>query len=147
MGWNSWDKFGCEISEKLIRETADAFVDQGLKKAGYEYIVIDDCWQISRDRDGKIVADPERFPSGIKALADYVHSKGLKFGVYSCAGRLTCHNRPGSNGYEVSDAKTCAEWGVDYLKYESIGITKQIKTVSIDGHSILFYRLSKKGKV
>ena len=94
MGWNSWNKFACDVSEKLIMETADAMVATGMKDAGYEYVVIDDCWQIGRDSLGFIVADPERFPSGIKALADYVHSKGLKFGIYSCAGDKTCGGRP-----------------------------------------------------
>ncbi len=86
MGWNSWNKFGCNVSEKLIRETADAVVSSGMKDAGYKYVVIDDCWQVKRDADGTIVADAERFPSGIKALGDYVHSKGLLFGIYSDAG-------------------------------------------------------------
>ena len=124
MGWNSWNKFGCDINENLIMEIADAFVESGMKDAGYEYIVIDDCWQVSRDENGKIVADPERFPSGIKALADYVHSKGLKFGIYSCAGTETCAGRPGSHGYEEIDANTYAEWGVDYLKYDFCNATE-----------------------
>jgi alpha-galactosidase len=93
-------------------------VSSGLKDAGFEYIVIDDCWQISRDANGEIVADKERFPHGIKYLADYIHSKGLKFGIYSCAGSLTCKSRPGSRGYEYQDAHTYARWGVDYLKYD-----------------------------
>lgn len=118
MGWNSWNKFKCDVSETLIMETADAMVASGMKDAGYEYVVIDDCWQIDRDKNGKIVADPERFPSGIKALADYIHSKGLKFGIYSCAGTKTCEKRPGSHGKEIIDARTYAEWGVDYLKYD-----------------------------
>lgn len=118
MGWNSWNKFACNVSEKLIRETADAMVASGMKDAGYEYVVIDDCWQIGRDSLGFIVADPERFPSGIKALADYIHSKGLKFGIYSCAGEKTCGGRPASRGHEYQDALTYAKWGVDYLKYD-----------------------------
>jgi alpha-galactosidase len=118
MGWNSWNKFGCNVSEKLIKEMADAVESSGMKDAGYVYIVIDDCWQVSRDPAGKIVADAERFPSGMKALADYIHSKGLKFGLYSDAGTGTCQGRPGSHGYEEIDAKTYAEWGVDYLKYD-----------------------------
>ncbi|MDR7333774.1 glycoside hydrolase family 27 protein [Roseateles asaccharophilus] len=118
MGWNSWNKFKCDVSEKLIREQADAMVSNGLRDAGYKYIVIDDCWQKSRDADGNIQADPERFPSGIKALADYVHSKGLKFGIYSDAGALTCGGRPGSAGHEFQDARQYAKWGVDYLKYD-----------------------------
>jgi alpha-galactosidase len=118
MGWNSWNKFGCDINEKVVREMADAMASSGMRKLGYEYIVIDDCWQIARKADGTIIVDSTRFPSGIKALADYVHSKGLKFGLYSCAGRLTCQQRPGGNGFEVIDANTYASWGVDYLKYD-----------------------------
>ena len=96
MGWNSWNKFACNVSEKLIKEMADAMVTSGMRDAGYQYLVIDDCWQIDRDAQGNILPDPERFPSGMKALADYVHSKGLKFGLYSDAGTLTCQKRPGS---------------------------------------------------
>jgi len=118
MGWNSWNKFACNVSEKLLREQADAMAASGMKDAGYQYIVIDDCWQKSRDADGNIQPDPERFPSGIKALADYVHSKGLKFGLYSDAGSLTCGGRPGSAGHEFQDARQYAKWGVDYLKYD-----------------------------
>jgi alpha-galactosidase len=118
MGWNSWNKFACNVSEQLIRETADAMVRSGMQAAGYQYVNIDDCWQVSRDAQGAIVADPKRFPSGIKALADYVHSKGLKLGVYTDAGRLTCQKRPGSYEHEVQDAKTYASWGVDYVKID-----------------------------
>lgn len=118
MGWNSWNKFGCHVSEQLIRETADAMVSTGMKAAGYQYVNIDDCWQVSRDLQGTIVADPKQFPSGIKALADYVHSKGLKLGVYTDAGRLTCQKRPGSYEHEMQDAKTYASWGVDYVKID-----------------------------
>jgi len=118
MGWNSWNKFGCDVSEEMIRRQADAMAASGMKDAGYQYIVIDDCWQKSRDADGNIQADPEHFPSGIKALADYVHSKGLKFGLYSDAGSLTCAGRPGSAGHEFQDARQYAKWGVDYLKYD-----------------------------
>ena len=118
MGWNSWNKFGCNVSEKLIKEMADAMVENGLLDAGYEYIVIDDCWQVGRDSLGNIIPDPERFPSGMKALADYIHRKGLKFGIYSCAGSMTCQSRPGSRGYQFQDARTYASWGVDYLKYD-----------------------------
>jgi len=118
MGWNSWNKFGCNVSEQLIREAADAIVSSGMKDAGYQYVVIDDCWQVSRDKEGNIVPDSTRFPSGIKALADYVHGKGLLFGIYSDAGTGTCQNRPGSRGYEYQDARQYAAWGVDYLKYD-----------------------------
>ncbi len=118
MGWNSWNKFGCEINEQLIRETADAMVKLGMKDAGYQYVNIDDCWHGQRDKDGNIQADPVRFPSGIKALADYVHARGLKLGLYSDAGATTCGGRPGSRGHEYQDARTYAAWGVDYVKYD-----------------------------
>jgi alpha-galactosidase len=118
MGWNSWNKFGCNVSEKLIKEMADAMITSGMRDAGYVYLVIDDCWQIDRDAQGNILADPQRFPAGMKALADYVHAHGLKFGIYSDAGTLTCQKRPGSRGYEFQDARQYAAWGVDYLKYD-----------------------------
>jgi alpha-galactosidase len=118
MGWNSWNKFACNVSEDLIKSVADAMASNGMKDAGYEYVVIDDCWQVSRDADGNIVPDPKRFPSGMKALGDYIHSKELKFGIYSDAGAKTCQGRPGSQGHEYQDAKMYATWGVDYLKYD-----------------------------
>jgi len=118
MGWNSWNKFGCNVSDKLIREMADAMVTSGMQAAGYQYVNIDDCWQVSRDTQGTIVADAERFPAGMKALADYVHGKGLKLGIYTDAGRLTCEKRPGSLNHEVQDAKTYAAWGIDYVKID-----------------------------
>jgi alpha-galactosidase len=118
MGWNSWNKFGCDVSEKLIREAADAMVNSGMKDAGYTYVVIDDCWHGERDSLGFIHPDPKRFPSGMKALADYIHSKGLKFGIYSDAGWKTCGGKPGSRGREYQDATSYASWGVDYLKYD-----------------------------
>jgi alpha-galactosidase len=118
MGWNSWNKFGCNVSEDLIRGMADAMVSSGMKDAGYQYVVIDDCWQVSRDANGNIVVDAQRFPSGMKALADYIHAKGLKFGIYSDAGTQTCAGRPGGQGHEYQDALQYAAWGVDYLKYD-----------------------------
>jgi alpha-galactosidase len=118
MGWNSWNKFACNVDETIIRQTADAIVLSGMKDAGYQYVNIDDCWHGARDSHGFISADTARFPSGIKALADYVHSKGLKLGLYSDAGSKTCGGRPGSRGYEHQDALMYAEWGVDYLKYD-----------------------------
>jgi alpha-galactosidase len=118
MGWNSWNKFGCNVSEDLIRQMADAMVKSGMKDAGYHYVVIDDCWQVDRDASGNILPDVKHFPSGIKALADYVHSLGLKFGIYSDAGVKTCAKRPGSLGHEYQDALQYAAWGVDYLKYD-----------------------------
>jgi len=116
MGWNSWNHFHCDVSAQLIKETADALVASGMRDAGYQYVVIDDCWQVARDRSGRLVADSARFPGGIKPLADYVHAKGLKFGIYTDAGRRTCQGRPGTYGSEEIDARTFAEWGVDYVK-------------------------------
>ncbi len=119
MGWNTWNTFGRDINEEVVLRSADVMAASGLKEKGYEYIVIDDCWSLrERDKDGKLVADPVKFPHGMKYVADYVHSKGLKFGMYSCAGALTCDCYPGSYEHEFVDAKTFAEWGVDYLKYD-----------------------------
>jgi alpha-galactosidase len=125
MGWNSWNKFGCNVSEDMIKSMTDAIVKSGMKDAGYQYVVIDDCWQVSRDKSGTIVPDPQRFPSGIKALADYVHAHGLKFGIYSDAGSKTCGGRPGGLGHEYQDAIQYAAWGVDYLKYDWCSTTTQ----------------------
>src|SRR5436190_1930633 len=118
MGWNTWNKFACNVSDELVRGMADAMVKSGMKDAGYQYVVIDDCWQVSRDANANIVADSQRFPQGIKALAYYVHSLGLKFGIYSDAGSKTCAGRPAGLGHEYQDALTYASWGVDYLKYD-----------------------------
>ncbi|MFZ0689015.1 MAG: glycoside hydrolase family 27 protein [Acidobacteriaceae bacterium] len=117
MGWNSWNKFACKgLNEQVVRATADAIATNGMKDAGYQYVNIDDCWQTGRDADGNIIVDAEKFPSGLKALADYIHGKGLKFGVYSDVGTKTCAGRPGSIGHEYQDARQYAAWGVDYLK-------------------------------
>lgn len=119
MGWNSWNAFGCNIDEEIIRGNAKAMVQKGMREAGYEYLIVDDCWQApARDENGDLVADPKRFPGGMKALADYVHSLGLKFGIYSDAGPWTCKGLPGSYGNEERDAQVFASWGVDYLKYD-----------------------------
>ncbi|MBX3008149.1 MAG: glycoside hydrolase family 27 protein [Melioribacteraceae bacterium] len=118
MGWNSWNKFACDIDENLVKQTADAMVATGMKDAGYIYINIDDCWHGERDSLGFIQPNSQHFPSGMKALSDYVHSKGLKLGIYSDAGWKTCGGRPGSRGYEFQDAMTYASWGIDYLKYD-----------------------------
>jgi alpha-galactosidase len=119
LGWNSWNTFTWDINEQLIRDVADIFVSEGYKDAGYEYIVIDDCWSLKeRDQNGNLVVDPVKFPSGMKALADYIHAKGLKFGMYSCVGTHTCAGYPGSFEHEFQDAQLFAEWGVDYLKYD-----------------------------
>ena len=119
MGWNSWNTFARDISEELIFQIADVMASEGYRDAGYEYLVIDDCWsEKKRDRSGRLVPDPVKFPHGMKAVADYVHAKGLKFGMYSAAGVRTCAGYPGSYDYEYIDAATFAEWGVDFLKYD-----------------------------
>ena len=120
MGWNSWNTFGETVNEQLVKDAADVMVSSGLKDAGYEYVVIDDCWALKeRDDNGRMVADPNKFPSGMKALADYIHERGLKFGMYSCNGIRTCADYPGSFDHEFIDANTFAEWGVDFLKYDN----------------------------
>jgi alpha-galactosidase len=118
MGWMTWNYFGTNINEKDIREMADAMVSSGMSKVGYNYIFIDDGWVGGRDNRNNIIADPKRFPSGIKAMADYVHAKGLKLGLYSDASPLTCEGYTASLNFEEQDAKTFAAWGVDYLKYD-----------------------------
>jgi alpha-galactosidase len=120
MGWNSWNMFGKNIHEDSLRETADRMVESGFKDCGYEYLVIDDCWsrKIGRDSHGDLVPDPEKFPSGMKALVDYVHSLGLKMGIYSDAATMTCASHPGSYGFEEQDAALWASWGMDFLKYD-----------------------------
>ncbi len=119
MGFNTWNTFASNINEVLIMETADTMVKNGMRDAGYDYIVIDDCWQLmERDAQGNLVADPKKFPSGMKALGDYLHARGFKFGIYSCAGSKTCGGFPGSQGHEYQDALLFASWGVDYLKYD-----------------------------
>ena len=120
MGFNDWNSFGCNVDEQLIEQTADYFVSSGLKDAGYTYVNIDDCWlEKTRSADGHLVPDPVKFPDGIKGTADYVHSKGLKLGIYEDAGTKTCAGYPGSLGHEQTDANDFAAWGVDYLKYDN----------------------------
>jgi alpha-galactosidase len=120
MGWNDWNAYGCNVNEQLVEQTADAMVANGMKAAGYDYVNIDDCWlEKQRDANGNLVPDPNKFPDGIKGVADYVHSKGLKLGIYEDAGTATCAGYPGSLGHEQQDAATFASWGVDYLKYDN----------------------------
>jgi len=119
MGFNTWNHFGCSVSEKLVKATANVLISTGLASIGYTYVNLDDCWQVSRDANGTIVADPNRFPSGIAALADALHDQGLMLGLYSDAGTATCQGRPGSLNYEKQDAQTYADWKVDYLKYDN----------------------------
>jgi alpha-galactosidase len=119
MGWNSWNTFAGNINEDLIQKTANAMVKSGMRDAGYVYVVLDDCWSTrARDSQGNLVADPAKFPSGMKALGDYLHERGLKFGIYNCAGSQTCAGYPGGAGHEEQDATLYASWGVDYLKYD-----------------------------
>jgi alpha-galactosidase len=119
MGWNSWNTFQTNIDEPLLKGMVDTYVSSGMKDAGYQYFVLDDGWMaMERDKDGNLVADPKKFPNGMKEFADYVHSKGLKFGIYNCAGTKTCAGYPGTRGYEYQDARLYASWGVDYLKFD-----------------------------
>ena len=119
LGWNTWNTFGANINEELILQAADAMIETGLKDAGYNYVVIDDIWALKeRDQNGRLVPDPQKFPHGMKYIADYLHQRGLKFGMYSCAGYLTCAGYPASFEHEWDDAKSFAEWEVDFLKYD-----------------------------
>jgi alpha-galactosidase len=120
MGFNDWNAYGCNVSESLIKSTALAMHNNGMQAAGYTYVNIDDCWMThSRDSSGRLVPDPAKFPDGIKGTADYVHSLGLKLGIYEDAGTATCAGYPGSLGHETTDAASFASWGVDYLKYDN----------------------------
>lgn len=122
MGWNSWNAHSCEVTATDIRDAADALVETGLREAGYEYVVVDDCWMAEEtDEGGRLSADPEAFPNGVSALADYVHDRGLNFGLYSSAGSHTCQGYPASLGRERTHAEQFADWGVDYLKYDNCG--------------------------
>jgi alpha-galactosidase len=127
MGWNSWNKFQANINEQLIKETADVMVSSGMRDAGYIYLVLDDGWMASvRDeKTGDLVPDQKKFPHGMKVIADYIHSKGLKFGIYNCAGTKTCQGLPGTRGYEYQDARLYASWDVDYLKFDWCNSDKQ----------------------
>lgn len=131
MGWMTWNYFGIDINEKIIHEMADAMVSSGMVKAGYDHLMIDDGWQGGRDNKNNMIADPHKFPSGIKALADYVHSKGIKLGIYSDAAQLTCAGFTASLGFEEQDAKTFASWDIDYLKYDYCGAPEDSNTAKI----------------
>jgi alpha-galactosidase len=148
MGWNSWNTFQTNISEKLVMETADILVSSGMKDAGYTYLVLDDGWMaMERDSKGDLVPDPKKFPNGMKVVADYVHSKGLKFGLYNCAGTKTCAGYPGTRGYEYQDARFYASVDIDYLKFDwcsSEGLTAKeayttmSKALKAAGRPIIF---------
>jgi len=147
MGWNSFNHFGCSVDESLIRETADAMVESGMAALGYQYVNIDDCWMApERDADGNLQPDPQKFPHGMKALADYVHSKGLKLGIYIDRGTKTCGGLPGSYGYEIQDANQLASWGIDYVKDDNCSVvgnlmddyTKMRNALNATGRPIVF---------
>lgn len=120
MGWDNWNAFACDVDAELIQSSAEAIVDLGLKDMGYEYVILDDCWSVGRNTsgNGSIIADLTKFPNGMAAVAEGVHDLGLKFGMYSSAGKYTCGQYEGSLGHEDVDAQTWANWGVDYLKYD-----------------------------
>ena len=128
MGWNSWNLVEAEVSDPLIREIADAMVSTGMKEAGYQYIIIDDFWVGGRDATNHLFPDQKRFPNGMKALADYVHSKGLKLGIYSDAAEYTCGGVTASYNFEELDAQTFADWGIDYLKYDYCNAPEDVTT-------------------
>eukprot|EP00347_Sterkiella_histriomuscorum_P019726 403340526 len=120
MGWNTWNKYACNISEDIIKSNANQIIALGLDQLGYKYVNIDDCWQLpARDKDNHVQADTTRFSNGMKAVGDFLHSKSLKFGIYSSAGTMTCQQKAGSLGFEDIDAADYASWGVDYLKYDN----------------------------
>jgi alpha-galactosidase len=148
MGWNSWNTFQTNINEKLVRDVADVIVSSGMKDAGYTYIVLDDGWMAKQgDANGNLTADPKKFPSGMKALADYIHARGLKFGLYNCAGTETCAGYPGTRGYEYQDARLYASFDIDYLKFDwcnTNGInakeayTTMSKAIKVAGKPVIF---------
>ncbi len=131
MGWMTWNYFGENINERDLREMADAMESSGMVKAGYKYLMIDDGWQGGRDNKNNLIPDTKKFPSGIKALADYVHAKGMKLGIYSDAAPLTCAGYTASLNFEEQDAKTFAAWGVDYLKYDYCGAPSDAQTAQV----------------
>jgi alpha-galactosidase len=118
---DNWNSFGCAVSETLLLQTAQLIVDYGLKDLGYHYVILDDCWSAGRNasNNNSLIADPKKFPNGMKAVADGIHALGLGFGMYSSAGKYTCGGYAGSQGFETVDATTFASWGVDYLKYDN----------------------------
>lgn len=149
MGWNSWNTFQTNINEQLVKDIADVMVNSGMKDAGYQYLVLDDGWMaMQRDpKSGDLIPDPIKFPNGLKAVIDYVHSKGLKFGLYNCAGTKTCAGYPGTRGFEYQDARFYASLGIDYLKFDwcnSEGInapeayTTMSKALKTAGQPIIF---------
>ncbi|KAJ5100711.1 Alpha-galactosidase [Penicillium angulare] len=119
LGWNTWNSFACSMNETVILQAAEKIVSLGFRDLGYEYVVMDDCWSAGRNSSGYLIPDPEKFPNGVADVAKKVHAMGLKFGIYSSAGTLTCARYSGSLGYEEKDAAVWASWGIDYLKYDN----------------------------
>lgn len=145
MGWNSWNFFEGRVSETVIMDMADAMVATGMKDAGYRYLIIDDYWVGGRNTQNELFPDPQRFPHGIKYLADYVHQKGLKLGIYSDAAPLTCGGVTASLGFEEQDAKTFAAWGIDYLKYDYCNAPEDVAT-AFTRYSVMGNALKKCGR-
>ena len=146
MGWNSWNCFHEKIDERQIRDIADKMVSSGMRDAGYEFLVLDDAWMApERDKDGRLQADPKKFPSGMKALGDYLHGKGLKFGIYQDRGTMTCQKLPGSLGHEDVDMQSFADWGVDYIKMDSCFAEKNGRT-SVDDYDIFRAAIAQTGR-
>ncbi len=146
MGWNSWNAFEQKIDEKTIKEIADALVRSGMRDAGYRYLVLDDGWlQKERDSKGILVADPAKFPSGMKAIGDYIHAQGLRFGIYEDRGKLTCQGLAGSYQHEATDMATFASWGVDYLKLDSC-YAELNKRLSSDDYTLYRDAIAKTGR-
>jgi alpha-galactosidase len=145
MGWMSWNTMSENPNEKDIKEMVDAMVARGMVKAGYEYIFLDDCWQGGRDNKNNLIPDPHKFPSGIKALAAYIHSKGMKLGIYSDAALLTCGGFTASLNFEDQDAKTFAKWDIDYLKYDYCNAPKDVVTAK-ERYSKMANALRKSGR-
>ena len=144
MGWNSWNTFQTKISEQLVKDIADKMVKSGMRDAGYTYLVLDDGWMaMDRDKNGDLIPDPIKFPNGIKAVAAYVHSKGLKFGLYNCAGTKTCAGYPGTRGYEYQDARFYAAADIDYLKFDWCYADGQ---QAIESYTTMSKALAKTGK-
>lgn len=150
MGWDNWNAFACSVDADLIQSSAEAIVNLGLKDLGYTYVILDDCWSAGRNTsgNGSLIVDLAKFPNGMAAVADHVHALGLKFGMYSSAGRYTCGSFEGSLDHEDVDAQTWANWGVDYLKYDNCFNLGEAGTqkLSRDRYNVMSEALAKTGR-
>ncbi|KAI9691396.1 MAG: hypothetical protein M1820_009684 [Bogoriella megaspora] len=148
MGWDNWNAFACDVNSSLLLNTAQAMADYGLRDLGYKYVVLDDCWSIGRNSSGYLEYDPQKFPGGMKSVADSLHAMDMKFGMYSSAGTFTCGRYPGSLGYETEDADLWASWGVDYLKYDNCFNQGQSGTpkLSFDRYNVMSKALNATGR-